>query len=113
MWDELKAYFDKYDKGAKTFLREDELKAFVIEVLHETSQRELDYVFWNLFRVDNNANKEVDFTEFVIFVIYRLLLFSTMPVRLPYRDSIASRLRERVIYQLMSYTFSSTTAFRS
>jgi hypothetical protein len=29
--------------------------------LNESSQRELDYIFWNLFRVDGNYNKEVDF----------------------------------------------------
>jgi hypothetical protein len=29
-----------------------------MEVLHETSQRELDYVFWNLFRVDPNKDRK-------------------------------------------------------
>lgn len=61
IWDELKVYFDKYDAGKKGFLIETELKAFVVEILQETTQRELDYVFWNLFRVDSNSNKEVDF----------------------------------------------------
>jgi Ca2+-binding EF-hand superfamily protein len=72
IWDELKVYFDKYDQGKKGFLNEAELKAFVIEVLNETTERELNYVFWNLFRVDSNANKEVDFQEFVQFLLYRL-----------------------------------------
>lgn len=67
IWDELKVYFDKYDQGKKTFLNEAELRAFVIEVLNETTERELNYVFWNLFRVDSNSNKEVDFPEFVLF----------------------------------------------
>lgn len=67
IWDELKVYFDKYDQGKKTFLNEAELKSFVIEVLKETTERELNYVFWNLFRVDSNSNKEVDFPEFVLF----------------------------------------------
>jgi len=38
-----------------------------MEVLQETSERELNYVFWNLFRVDKDSNKEVEFLEFVIF----------------------------------------------
>jgi len=47
-------------------LNEENLKKFVVEVLKETTERELNYVFWNLFRVDSNANKEVDFLEFVL-----------------------------------------------
>jgi hypothetical protein len=42
-------------------------------VLQETTQRELDYVFWNLFRVDSNSNKEVDFLEFVFLCLFRPL----------------------------------------
>lgn len=61
IWDELKTYFDRYDKGAKGHLAEPELKAFVVEVLQETTERELNYVFWNLFRVDVDSNKEVEF----------------------------------------------------
>ena len=57
IWGELKKYFDKYDIGNKKFLNQQEVKAFVVEVLHETSQRELDYVFWNIFRVDPDGNK--------------------------------------------------------
>jgi len=34
---------------------------FAIDVLHESSKRELDYIFWNLFRVDSNYNHEVDY----------------------------------------------------
>lgn len=61
IWAELKEYFDKYDIGLKTFLNEQEVKAFVMEVLNETSQRELDYVFWNIFRIDPDGNREVQF----------------------------------------------------
>ncbi len=67
IWDELKKYFDRYDSGKKGFLKESELKEFVMEVLQETTERELNYVFWNLFRVDKDSNKEVEFLEFVIF----------------------------------------------
>jgi Ca2+-binding EF-hand superfamily protein len=61
IWGELKKYFDNYDQGHKGYLQESELKSFAVEVLNESSQRELDYIFWNLFRVDGNYNKEVDF----------------------------------------------------
>lgn len=71
IWDELKVYFDKYDEGSKGFLNEENLRKFVIEVLKETTERELNYVFWNLFRVDSNANKEVDFLEFVTIFLCR------------------------------------------
>lgn len=57
----MKKYFDKYDIGSKGYLNETELKAFVVEVLQETSQKELDYVFWNIFRVDPDGNKQVEF----------------------------------------------------
>lgn len=50
-------------------MNEENLKKFVIEVLKETTERELNYVFWNLFRVDSNANKEVDFLEFAPFIL--------------------------------------------
>lgn len=65
IWDELKAYFVRYDTGKKGHLKESELRGFVIEVLQETTERELNYVFWNLSRVDTDSNKEVDFLEFV------------------------------------------------
>jgi Ca2+-binding EF-hand superfamily protein len=97
IWDELKAYFDKYDAGAKGFLVETELKAFVVEVLQETTQRELDYVFWNLFRVDSNSNKEVDFLEFVLLLPFRPPSSSATPVRSPSNASTDSSRRERAI----------------
>lgn len=61
VWGELKKYFDKYDIGSKGYLNESEIKAFVIEVLQETSQKELDYIFWNIFRVDPDGNRQIEF----------------------------------------------------
>ena len=58
IWAELKKYFDKYDIGSKGYLNESEIKAFVMQ---ETSQKELDYVFWNIFRVDPDGNKQIEF----------------------------------------------------
>ena len=61
MWSELKVYFDRYDSGSKGYLSESDLKAFVMEVLLEKTQRELDYIFWNLFRVDPNTDCAIEF----------------------------------------------------
>jgi len=97
IWDELKVYFDKYDTGAKGFLLEAELKAFVIEVLQETTQRELDYVFWNLFRVDSNSNKEVDFLEFVLLCRFRPPSSCATPERSPSNASTGSSSLERAV----------------
>ena len=70
IWDELKIYFDKYDSGSKGYLNTEDLRRFVIEVLHENIQRELDYIFWNLFRVDPNTDRKFEFNEFVIINLY-------------------------------------------
>lgn len=48
----------------------EDLKRFVIEILHENTQRELDYIFWNLFRVDPNTDRKFEFNEFVIFILF-------------------------------------------
>lgn len=69
IWDELKAYFDRYDSGSKGYLNEDDLRRFVIEVLNENTQRELDYVFWNIFRVDPNSDRKTEFHEFAPFIL--------------------------------------------
>lgn len=42
----------------------------MIEVLNETTQRELDYIFWNKFRIDPNGDKSIEFFEFVRFLFY-------------------------------------------
>jgi len=59
IWGELKRYFDLYGGATKGFLVDAELKKFVIEVLHEESESELNYIFWNLFRVDEDSDRKV------------------------------------------------------
>jgi hypothetical protein len=59
IWDRLKQHFDNYDTGSKKYLNADDLKRFLKDQLNETSQRELDYVFWNLFRVDPDSNLQI------------------------------------------------------
>ena len=61
IWGELRKYFDEYDVGRKNYLTDEELKKFITNVLNETSQNELDYVFWNMSRVDINANNKTEF----------------------------------------------------
>lgn len=93
IWDELKVYFDKYDVGLKGHLAENELKNFLVEVLQETTERELNYVFWNLFRVDSDSNKEVDFNEFVSILLFRPASFSAMQERSLCSDSTGNNRR--------------------
>lgn len=69
IWDELKAYFDRYDADKSGWLTEEEFKAFVKDILCETSQADIDYIFWNIFRIDNNSNKQIEFEEFAPFVL--------------------------------------------
>jgi hypothetical protein len=57
----LKVYFDRYDEGSKGYHTELNLKNFVVDVLHENTQRELDYIFWNLFRIDPNKDRKTEF----------------------------------------------------
>ena len=52
IWDELKAYFNKYDIDNNGWLTKQEFKDFIKEVLAETSTSDLNYIFWSMFRVD-------------------------------------------------------------
>ena len=56
-----------YVKG--TYLHEEELELLVREVLHETTQKELEYIFWNMFRYDPNNDKNIEFEEFAPFIL--------------------------------------------
>lgn len=92
IWSELKVYFDKYDSGSKGYLNTEDLKRFVIEILHENTQRELDYIFWNLFRVDPNTDRKFEFNEFVIISLFLGTLYlgsrwRNRPSEIPQRAS--------------------------
>jgi Ca2+-binding EF-hand superfamily protein len=39
IWDELRVYFDRYDKSSKGYLVDAELRSFVIEVLGEKTEK--------------------------------------------------------------------------
>jgi hypothetical protein len=56
-----------YVKGE--YLQENELELLVKEVLHETAQSELEYIFWNMFRYDPNNDKNIEFEEFAPFIL--------------------------------------------
>jgi len=51
--------FNKYSED-NTYIRNDEIEHVVREVLHETSQAEVDYVMKNLFRLDSDNNGFID-----------------------------------------------------
>jgi Ca2+-binding EF-hand superfamily protein len=63
IWSELRALYKHYVKGE--FLTEQELELLVVQVLNESNKRDLEYVFWNMFRVDPNSDKKIEFEEFV------------------------------------------------
>lgn len=53
--------FNSYLKGgARTLVRED-IKLLIRDILREHTQQELDYVFWNFFRLDRDENEQVEF----------------------------------------------------
>lgn len=64
IWSELRALYHHYVKGQ--YLQYSELEPLVKQVLHETDESELSYVFWNMFRADPNNDKNIEFEEFVI-----------------------------------------------
>lgn len=41
----------------------------IVEVLREYSKRDLEYVFWNMFRVDPNSDRNIEFEEFAPFIL--------------------------------------------
>jgi len=59
IWSELRALYNRYVKGK--YLQESELEAMVREVLQETTKRELQYIFWNMFRYDPNSDRNIEF----------------------------------------------------
>jgi Ca2+-binding EF-hand superfamily protein len=67
IWSDLRVLYMHYVKGQ--YLQEDELELLVKEVLHETTQNELEYIFWNMFRYDPNNDKNIEFEEFAPFIL--------------------------------------------
>lgn len=67
IWSDLKALYMHYVKGK--YLQENELELLVREVLHETTQKELEYIFWNMFRYDPNNDKNIEYEEFAPFIL--------------------------------------------
>lgn len=67
IYSDLKALYMHYVKGE--YLQENELELLVKEVLHETAQSELEYIFWNMFRYDPNNDKNIEFEEFAPFIL--------------------------------------------
>ncbi len=59
IWSELRELYKHYVKGQ--FLTEQELELLIVEVLKESNKRDLEYVFWNLFRVDPNSDRKIEF----------------------------------------------------
>jgi Ca2+-binding EF-hand superfamily protein len=74
IWSDLRALYMHYVKGK--YLQENELELLVKEVLHETTKKELEYIFWNMFRYDPNGDKNIEFEEFVKILVNQGTLYS-------------------------------------
>lgn len=68
IWSELRQIYHHYTKGK--CMNAEELKVLVNEVLKEYKQSDMQYIFWNIFRVDPNKDKQIEFEEFVITFFY-------------------------------------------
>lgn len=97
LYTDLKGIFDKYDMDHNEELDDSEFEALLRGLLKENSQQELDYIFWNMFRVDKKGKGTVEFEDFVAVFLLRHRLSSNTPRRSHCRGSMRSRRRaERV-----------------
>jgi hypothetical protein len=67
-----------------------------MQVFPETLKDETNNIFWNKFKVDINGNKVVEFEEFVIFILFRLLSYFIMQRKLVYISFIGIRVKVRM-----------------
>ena len=95
VWNELRQLFNSYLRGGARTLGRSDIKLLIGDILKEQSQQELDYVFWNYFRVDKDGNEAVEFEEFVNIRLYRLPSFSITLPRSLSKGSTLSKTRGR------------------
>lgn len=65
LWGELLRIYNKYDADGNGDMDTREFSLLLKELLEETSQSSLDYVFKNAFRMDINGDTKFIFDEFV------------------------------------------------
>lgn len=70
LWSKLKVVFSNYIKGNDE-IDIQSVEQIVVEVLHEESQNEIDYVMKNIFRLDVDGSGSVSFTELGNFLFKR------------------------------------------
>lgn len=66
LWSGLRTIYNKVSNG-KSDISTSQVEYVVKNVIGETDQMELDYIFKNLFRLDPDGSGGVDFNEFVSF----------------------------------------------
>ena len=70
LWGSLKTIYNKVSNGASD-ITTSQVEYVVKNIIGETDQLELDYIFKNLFRLDPDNSGGVSFNEFVILFLFR------------------------------------------
>lgn len=70
LWSNLKAIYDVQSNG-KDEITTVQVENIVKNIMKQTDQYELEYIFKNLFRLDTDGSGTVDFNEFANFFLKR------------------------------------------
>ena len=70
LWSSLKKVYDGVSNG-RDDINTVQVESVVKNIMKETDQMELDYIFKNLFRLDLDGSGGVSFNEFVSFLLFR------------------------------------------
>lgn len=104
LWSSLKKVYDGVSNG-RDDINTVQVEYVVKNVMKETDQMELDYIFKNLFRLDLDGNGGISFNEFVNFLLLRPTSSSRGTAeKSPYKEPtrrilLAKGLRENSISQ--------------
>lgn len=70
LWSNLKGVYETVSYG-KDNISTVQVESVVKNIMKETDQMELDYIFKNLFRLDSDGSGDVSFNEFANFFLKR------------------------------------------
>lgn len=70
LWGKLRTIYNNFSKGSEE-IKIQAVEQFVVDVLKEDNQNELDYVMKNIFRLDADGSGTVSFLELGNFLFKR------------------------------------------